>query len=225
MRAKPQFRQHFSLFFFKIAKTVFRAVPGLRYFYALRFWELRYFCACMHAKPQFRQHFILTLLDIRAQVSARSGSDSFFFSFFCLVIFPTRILWVLDFCHLHARETPVSATFYLQAFSHSWPRFREKRFGKFFFALFILSFCRSRVLWVLDFCRVHAPEAAVLAPVSSEFDFPSCSKSLRSPENPCPNLNNVRVPSAHAHQRTHAQTIITFVFQVHTLTKEPMPKP
>ena len=112
---------------------------------------------------------------------------------------------------MHARETPVSATFYLQALSHSCPRFREKRFGEFFFALFILSFRRSRVLWVLDFCRVHAPEAAVLAPVSSEFDFPACSKSLRSRENPCPNQNKVHVPSAYAHQRIHAQTMITFV--------------
>ena len=82
MRAKPQFRQDFSLIFFKIAKMVFRAVPGLRHFSALRFWGLRYLCACMRAKPQFRQHFILTLLDIRAHVSARSGSDSFFFFFF-----------------------------------------------------------------------------------------------------------------------------------------------
>ena len=94
-----------------------------------------------------------------------------------------------------------------------------------FFALFILSLCRSRVLWVLNFCRVHAPEAAVLAPVSSEFDFPSCSKSLRSPENPCPKHNSVRVPRAYAHQRTNAQTIIMFVFQVHSLTRESMPKP
>ena len=129
------------------------------------------FVARMRAKPQFRQHFIFTLLHIRAHGSARSVSDSFFF------------------------------------------------------ALFILSFCRSRVLWVLDFCRVHAPEAAVLAPVSSEFDFPSCCKSLRSPESPCPKHTNVCVPRAIDHQSIHAQTIITFVFQVHTITREFMAKP
>ena len=122
------------------------------------------FVVCMRAKPQFRQHFILTLFHIRAHGSARSVSDIFFS------------------------------------------------------ALFILSFCRSRVLWVLDFCRVHAPEAAVLAPVSSEFGFPSCSKSLRSPEKPGPNHNSVRVPRACDHRSIHAQTIIT-------LTRESMPKP
>ena len=158
----------------------------------------------------------------------REAARTFFcFSFFCLVIFHSRVLWVLGFCRVHARETPVSAAFYLHAFSHSCPRFCEKRLGQFFFffGLFILSFCRSRVLWVLGFCRVHAPEAAVLAPVSSEFDFPSCSKSLRSPENPCPNHNNIRVPSAIDHERIHAQTIITFVFHMHTITKESMPEP
>ena len=90
------------------------------------------------------------------------------------------------------------------------PTVPREAFRKVFFALFILSFCRSRVLWVLDFCRVHAPEAAVLAPVSSEFDFPSCSKSLRSPENPCPKHNNVRVPRAYDQQRIHAKTIIVW---------------
>ena len=169
MRAKPQFRQHFSLIFLKIAQTVLRAVPGLRHFSALRFWGLRYFCACMRAKPQFRQHFIFTLFHIRAHGSARSVSDSFFYFFFS--------------------------------------------------ALFVLSFCRSRVLWVLDFCRVHAPETAVLAPVTPEFDFPSCSKSLRSPENPCPKHNSVRVPRAIDHQSIHAKTIVTFVFQsIHAKT-------
>ena len=118
----------------------------------------------------------------------------------------------------------INATFYLHAFyirAHG----PEKRLGQFFVALFILSFCRSRVLWVLDFCRVHAPETAALAPVTPEFDFPSCSKSLRSPENPCPKHNNVRVPRAYGDQSIHAQTIIPFVFQEHMVTRASMPKP
>ena len=152
----------------------------------------------MHAceTPVSATFFILTLLDIRAHVSVR-----FFCSrFCCLVIFPNRVLWVLDFCRVHARETTISATFYLHACSHSCPRFCEKRLGPFSF-----SFCRSRVLWVLDFCRVHAPETAVWHQL-------------------LPNLISLRVPRAYAHERIHAQTILTFVFQEHTLTRESMPK-
>ena len=55
--------------------------------------------------------------------------------------------------------------------------------------------------------------------------FRSCSKSIRSPEHPCPNRISVRVPRAYAHQRIHAQTTILFVFQEHTLTRGSMPKP
>ena len=33
------------------------------------------------------------------------------------------------------------------------------------------------------------------------------------------NNNNVRVPTAYGHQSTHAQTIITLVFQEHTVTR------
>ena len=86
------------------------------------------------------------------------------------------------------------------------PTVPREAFRRVFFALFILSFCRSRVLWVLDFCRVHAPEA--------EFRHQLVL-----------NLISLRVPRAYAHQRIHAQTMITFVFQVHSLTREPMPKP
>ena len=143
MRAKPQFRQDFSLIFFKIAKTVFRAVPGLKHVSALRFWGLRYLCACMRAKPQFRQHSILTLLDIRAHVSARSGSDSVFF---CLV----KRFWIFVAC---MRPKP--------------------------------PFWHQLVL----------------------------------------NLISLRVPRAYAHQRIHAQSIVTFVFQEHAITAASMPKP
>ena len=53
----------------------------------------------------------------------------------------------------------------------------------------------------------------------------SCSKSIRLPEHPCPNHNSIRVPRAYAHQSIHAQTIISFVFQEHKLTRASMPKP
>ena len=224
MRAKPQLRQHFSFIFLKIAKAVLRAVPGLRHFSALRFWGLRYFCACMRAKPQYRQHFILTLLDIHAHVSARSVSDSFF-RFFFLSFFPAGSceFWIFVAC-LRAkpqfRQHFIFTLFHIRA--HGSARSVS---DSFLFALFILSCCRSRVLWVLDFSRVHAPATAVLAPVTPEFDFPSCSKSLRSPENPCPKHNNVRVPRAYGDQSLHAQTIIPFVFQGHTVTRASMPKP
>ena len=176
----------------------------------------------MRAKPQFRQHFVLTLLDIRAHVSARSVSDSFC-SLFLSCHFSQPGLVGFGFLSRACARNPVSAIFYLDAFSHSCPRFCEKRLG--FFYIFILSFCRSRVLWVLEFCLVHAPETAVLAPVTPEFDFPSCSKSNRSPEHPCPNHNSVRVPRAYGDQSIHAQTIIPFVSQEHTVTRASMPKP
>ena len=46
---------------------------------------------------------------------------------------------------------------------------------------------------------------------------------MRSPEHPCPNHNSVRVPSSCGHQSIHAQTIIPFVFQEHTVTRASMP--
>ena len=195
----------FRSFFLKIAKMVFRAVPGLRQFSALRCWGLRYYCACMRGKPQFRQHFILTLGDIRAHVSTRSGSDSFF-CFFCLVILPSRVLWVLDFRRVHARETPVSATFYLLAFSHSCPRFCEKRFGQFFSLCLSCQFvaAASCGFWIFVACMRPKPQfwhQLVL------------------------NLISLRVPRAYAHQRIHAQGIIRLVFQEQSITRASMPKP
>ena len=179
----------------------------------------------MRAKPQFRQYFILKLLDIRAHVSARSGSDSFFVFFFLSCHFSHPGLVGFGFLSRACARNPSFGNILSSGFFTFVPTVPREAFRRVFFALFILSFCRSRVLWVLEFCRVHAPEAAVLAPVSSEFDFPSCSKSLCSPENPCPNHNSVRVPRAYAHERIHAKSIVRFVFQVHTLTRASMPKP
>ena len=44
-------------------------------------------------------------------------------------------------------------------------------------------------------------------------------------EDECPNHNHIRVPRAYADQSIHAQTMITFVFQEHTVTRASMPKP
>ena len=120
----------------------------------------------MRAKPLFRQHFIFKLFTFVPTVLREASRTFFVFRFFGLLIFP------------------------------------------------------SRVLWVLDFCRVHEPQ--FWHQLLPNLNFPSCSKSLRSPENPCPKHTNVRVPRAIDHESIHAQTIITFVFQVHTLTRESM---
>ena len=157
----------------------------------------------MRAKPRFRQHFILTLLDMRAHVSARSGSDSFFRFFLCCH-FSQPGLVGFGFLSRACARNPSFGNILSSSFFTFVPTVLREAFRTFF----ISSFCRSRVLWVLDFCRVHAPEAAVLAPVSSEFDFPSCSKSLRSPDNPCPKHTNVCAPRAIDHQSIHAQTIV-----------------
>ena len=58
----------------------------------------------------------------------------------------------------------------------------------------------------------------------------SCSKSIRSPEHPCPKHNPVRVPTSYGHQSIHTQTIIPCMFQEHpcpnrTVTRACMPKP
>ena len=161
----------------------------------------------MRAKPQFRQHCILTLLDIRAHVSARSVSDSFVFVFFCLVIFPSRVFWVLDFCRVHARETLVSATFHLHAFSHSCPRFCEKRLGQFLSLCLSCHFvaAASCGFWIFVACMRLKPQ----------FWHQILLNSFIS----------LRVPRAYAHQRIHAQTIITFVFQEQSITRASMPKP
>ena len=47
--------------------------------------------------------------------------------------------------------------------------------------------------------------------------LPHCPRFL---EHPCPNHINIRVPSVHGDESTHAQTRITFVFQAHTLGKK-----
>ena len=50
-------------------------------------------------------------------------------------------------------------------------------------------------------------------------------KEEHIPEHPCPNHNNVPVSRAYNYQSIHAQTIITFVFREHTITRASMPKP
>ena len=55
--------------------------------------------------------------------------------------------------------------------------------------------------------------------------FCSCSKSIRSPEHPCPNHGSVRVPRTYGQQSTHVQTMGLFVFQDFTVTRARMPKP
>ena len=52
---------------------------------------------------------------------------------------------------------------------------------------------------------------------------PPCSKSICSPEHPCPDHNNVRAPRAYDHQSIHAQTIITFVFKSIRSPEHPCP--
>ena len=53
MRAKPQFRQHFSLIFLKIAQTVLRAVPGLNIFLPCVFGGFDIFARACARNPSF----------------------------------------------------------------------------------------------------------------------------------------------------------------------------
>ena len=53
----------------------------------------------------------------------------------------------------------------------------------------------------------------------------SCSESIRSPEHPCPDHINVRLPRACGHQSIYARIIIPFVFQEHTVTRASTPRP
>ena len=60
---------------------------------------------------------------------------------------------------------------------------------------------------------------------SAAFPISGCSQSIRRNEHPCPNHNLIRVPRAYDDQSIHAQTIISFVFPEHTMTRASMPKP
>ena len=165
-----------------------RAVPGLRHFSALGFWGLRYFGACMRAKPQFWQHFIVTLLDIRAHVSARSVSDSFFF--FCLVIFPSRVLSVFDFVACMRAKHQFRQHFIFTLF-HIRAHGSARSVSDIFFSLCLSCHfvaAASCGFWIFVVCMRPQPQFWHQLP---------CSKSLRSPENPCPKHNNVRVPRAY----------------------------
>ena len=188
---------------------VLRAVPGLRHFSALRFRGLRYFCACMRAKPQFRQHFILMLLDIRAHVSARSVSDSFFF-FFCSPVFVMAFFpagscgfWIFVAC---MRTKPQFRQHFIFTLFHIRAHvLREASRTVFvcFVHLVILSQPRLVGFWIFVACLRPKPQFW---------------------HQLLPNLISIRVPRAYAHQRIHAQSIITFVFQEQSITRASMPK-
>ena len=144
----------------------------------------------------------------------------FFFSlFFVLSFFPAGScgFWIFVAC---MRAKPQFRQHFIFTLVHIRAHGFSRSVSDFFF--FILSQLR---LVGFGFLSRACARNRSLAPVTPEFDFPSCSKSLRSRKNPCPNHNNVRVPSAYAHQRIHAQTIIPFVFQEHTVTKASMPTP
>ena len=162
----------------------------------------------MRAKPQFRQHFILTLLDIRAHVSARSVSDILLF-FFVLSFFPAGFcgFWIFGAC---MRAKLSFGNILSSRFSHSCPRFCEKRLGQ-FFLLFCFSLCLS--------CHfVAAASCGFWIFVACMRPKPQLWHQL------LPNLISLRVPRAYAHQRIHAQSIIPFVFQEQSITRESMPK-
>ena len=168
---------------------------------------LRYFCACMRVKPQFRQHFILTLLDIRAHVSARSVSDSFFSRFFLVLsFFPAGScgFWIFVAC---MRAKPQFRQHFIFTLSHILAHGSARSVSDCFFSL-----CLS--------CHF-------VAAASRGFSiFVACMR-------PKPqfwhqlflNLVSLRVPRAYAHQRIHAQSLITFVFQEQSITRASMPKP
>ena len=67
-------------------------------------------------------------------------------------------------------------------------------------------------------------EHAVIRASMPESSFHSCSKSIRSPEHPRPDNNNVGVPRAYGHLSIHVQAFIAFVFQEHMVTKASMLK-
>ena len=158
-------------------------------------------------------------------------------------MFPSRVLWVLDFCRVHARETLVSATFYLHACSHSCPRFCEKRLGQFLslclschfvaaascgFWIFVACMRPNSQFWhqlLLKLISLRVPRAYAHQRIHAQTIVPLVFQEQSITRASMPNHNNVRVPRAIDHQSIHAQTIMTFVFQVHTLTRESMPKP
>ena len=128
------------------------------------------------------------------------------FSFFCLVIFPSRVLWVLDFF----------------ACMRAKPQFRQH----FIFLLFqIRAHGSARSVWDGFFSLCLS--CHFVAAASCEFwIFVACMR-------PRPqfwqqfvlNLISLRVPRAYAHLSIHAQAMITFVFQEHAITAASMPKP
>ena len=80
-----------------------------------------------------------------------------------------------------------------------------------------------RVPRAYDDQSIHAyDDESIHAQTIISFVFPEPTTTI---EHPCPNHNLVRVPRAYDDQSIHAQTIISCVFQEHTLTRASMPKP
>ena len=71
---------------------------------------------------------------------------------------------------------------------------------------------------------VSSPENTVTRAAMLKAEYRSRSKSMRSPEHPCPQQQSVRVPGPYGHQRIHAQSIISLMFQDHTIPRASMPK-
>ena len=58
---------------------------------------------------------------------------------------------------------------------------------------------------------------------SCQDDGTASTMSIRLPEHPCTNHDNVRVPRAYGCHCAHAQAMITFVFAEHTVAEHPCP--
>ena len=91
---------------------------------------------------------------------------------------------------------------------------------------------RNCVLFLVGAPRATPDKTHILECQPLGYSAASCqdpgtasTRSIRLPEHPCPNHDNVRVPRAYGCQCAHAQTMITFVFQEHTVANAPMPKP
>ena len=131
----------------------------------------------------------------------------FFFPIFCLVIFPSRVLWVLDFCRVHAPETTSFGSILSSRFFTFVPTVLREASRTFFFGL-------------CSFCHFVQPRL-----VGFGFLSRACAPKPKFWHQLLPNLISLRVPRAYAHQRIHAQSIITFVFQEQSITRASMPKP
>ena len=90
----------------------------------------------------------------------------------------------------------------------------------------------SSLKWALGLCPLstsaacratHSQKIRLLAAMLKA-EYRSRSKSMRLPEHPCPQQQIVRVPGPYGHQRIHAQSTISLMFQDHTIPRAFMPK-